>query len=159
MNQIEIGVEPESTFQPFPELPPMTLRLFGIQYSHHNPPNTSDRGEWDAYNRYTLFREGIADMLGFQERTRLRLAGYVACRILRPKLSPLLFARSDEGLTYRGHVPDTKIARNEVRVFRLSQTKMYVMDVFYGVTQGDTPEGWEELQELVSLHRQVGSDL
>jgi hypothetical protein len=143
----------QKQYQPFPELPPMTLRLFGVHYEHHLPPGRVGAEGWNEHRRYTQFRRGIAQILRFEGVDWRMQAGIVACRILRPDPASELFEwQEGQGLTYRGLVEDTERTRYESRRIRASETRMYMMDVLFAVREGDQAEAWE------ALHGQVGSD-
>lgn len=147
-------------YQPFPELPPMTLRLFNIREGNNLMPTTRG-GDWEGYRRYDMFRQGIAQLLKIRDDDWRYSAGKVACRILRPELAPHLFnLEPGVGLTYHGEVESTHAARLEAQQVRASQIKMQVVDVMYAVSQGDMPDAWQALHDqTIELHREVRGDI
>jgi hypothetical protein len=137
------------TFQPFPTVPTMSLRLFGIMPKDMKVPALPDRGvRAQGHHRYKLFREGVAQLLELEGREHRDRAGAIAGCLLRGALSPEFFEyEAGQNLTYKGEALDSRYVHAELRRTTKAHIKMAAIDVLQMVGEGKTPEAWQQLHD------------
>jgi hypothetical protein len=119
--------EPVASVAPYPEIPPMGLRTFGLSSSDSGKPGL--RGE-----RYFQFRKAIGNYVGVDAYD----ASHVAHRLLRGHTLPqtLIVRAGDDGIVYKGFVQTEQDAREARKQIEKSRYSKAVLQVFRRLAEG-----------------------